>query len=135
MNCYIHSERESTGTCAVCGRPHCEECLLQVGDTLVCKSCAAKLILRQADEKDSGPEPPPKCYSIFVGLALVLGLTGAHYFYSGKTGHGVTMLIFSSIIAGIGAATGGYALLILMYIIAFFQACLTKNDGYGRPLV
>lgn len=136
--CHIHTDRDAAGTCAVCGRFFCEECLVPVSGTHICKDCVGSLIVDEPEEKTkkpAKPEPPLKCYSIYVGLALILGVTGAHSFYCGKTGTGVTMLVISAVLS---IFTSSISLppigLFIIEFIAFLQA-FQKEDGYGRPMV
>lgn len=131
MKCTNHPEREAAGVCVSCGKPFCRDCLIEMDGRYFCA-----LHLREISDQDF-PEPPAKCYSIFVGLALLFGLTGAHYFYSGSTGSAVMMLGLSLLVSFFGSISGGigFGLLIVLEIVALFQAIFTKKDGYGRPLV
>ena len=42
MNCYIHPDREATGTCVGCGKFICAECTTAVTDKNYCPQCVAK---------------------------------------------------------------------------------------------
>ena len=130
LKCKKHPDRESAGLCAGCGEPFCSDCLYEIGGKYYCCDCAPK------PEEEEEVLPPRKCRSIFVGLALLLGPTGAHFFYSGSTGGGVAMLVFSALALIVGRAIGfGRAALILMWIVSVFQSGLITTDGYGRPMV
>ena len=41
--CVDHPEREASGMCVLCGKPFCEECLLQLDGKMHCKQCAQEL--------------------------------------------------------------------------------------------
>jgi hypothetical protein len=42
MKCYLHPEKNTAGMCVGCGKPICEECLVEVERKNYCKSCAAE---------------------------------------------------------------------------------------------
>lgn len=42
MKCKKHKDVDSTKICAACGLPKCEECLVDVLDDHVCRSCLKK---------------------------------------------------------------------------------------------
>lgn len=44
MECYYHPERESTDTCAICGKSICKECGLEIAGKIYCKECLEKII-------------------------------------------------------------------------------------------
>lgn len=44
MECYYHPERESTATCAICGKSVCEECGLEIAGKVYCKECLEKIV-------------------------------------------------------------------------------------------
>lgn len=130
--CHLHPDRDADGTCSVCGRYFCDECLVPVRGTHVCKDCVPALI----PEEGAPVQPPPKCYSVFVGLALILGFLGAHYFYVGKTSSAVFMLILSAVSVFFTSVLDLPPLgVFIMGFIALIQAAVGKNDGYGRPMV
>jgi len=41
MRCFVHSEREGVGICAVCGKAVCLECVLRETPRLICTSCGS----------------------------------------------------------------------------------------------
>jgi len=135
--CRIHTDRDADGTCAVCGQFFCEECLVPVRGTHICKGCVGDLIVSddEAAKKPAPPSPPLKCYSIYVGLALILGCLGAHNFYRGKTSAGA--FLFALSVASV-VLTSAISLppigLIVTGIVAFFEAFST-TDGYGRDML
>lgn len=42
MNCYSHPEKEAVGECALCGKPICPECTVEIDGKLYCKYCVAE---------------------------------------------------------------------------------------------
>ena len=44
MECYYHPERESTDTCAICGKSICKECGLEIAGKIYCKECLEKIV-------------------------------------------------------------------------------------------
>ena len=54
MKCSIHSDREAAGCCAYCGKPFCEDCLVEFKGRMFCKSDLEKAMERwtqQATQK------------------------------------------------------------------------------------
>ena len=43
MACHYHPERESTDICAICGKPICKECGLEIAGKIYCKDCLQKI--------------------------------------------------------------------------------------------
>lgn len=50
MNCAYHPDREVRALCSSCGRPVCEECLVELGGQPYCKVCLAARVQRPARE-------------------------------------------------------------------------------------
>lgn len=50
MNCAYHYDREVRGICSSCGRPICEECLVDLNGQPYCKSCLVTRVQRPARE-------------------------------------------------------------------------------------
>ncbi|WP_405303588.1 hypothetical protein [Methanobrevibacter sp.] len=44
MACHYHPERESTDNCAICGKPICKECGLEIAGKIYCKDCLQKIV-------------------------------------------------------------------------------------------
>lgn len=44
MACHYHPERESTDICAICGKPICKECGLEIAGKIYCKDCLQKIV-------------------------------------------------------------------------------------------
>lgn len=56
MECYYHPERESTDTCAICGKNICKECGLEIAGKIYCKECLEKIVGLGIDNK--APKEP-----------------------------------------------------------------------------
>ena len=56
MECYYHPERESTDTCAICGKSICKECGLEIAGKVFCKECLEKIVGLGIENK--APEQP-----------------------------------------------------------------------------
>ncbi|MFZ5827572.1 MAG: B-box zinc finger protein [Bacillota bacterium] len=50
MNCAYHHDREVRGICSSCGRPVCEECLVDLNGAPYCKTCLIVRVQRPARE-------------------------------------------------------------------------------------
>lgn len=50
MNCAYHFDREVRGICSSCGRPICEDCLVDLNGQPYCKGCLAARIQRPVRE-------------------------------------------------------------------------------------
>ena len=139
MNCTNHPDKEALGVCGECRKPFCADCLYEADGKYYCDDHGpyGRSRLPKHEESVHTTKAPLKCRSIYVGLALIIGLTGAHFFYTGKTASGVTMLFLSYFCTILGLFTGGIGFLglIILQIVAFFQSCIIKYDGYGRPMV
>ena len=61
MECYYHPNRESTDTCAICGKSICKECGLEIAGKIYCKDCLEKIIGLSLDKKpqEEAPKPEP----------------------------------------------------------------------------
>lgn len=60
MECHYHPERESTDVCAICGKPICKECGLEIAGKIYCKDCLQKIIGLESQnepEKVSAQDP------------------------------------------------------------------------------
>ena len=55
MECYYHPDRESTDTCAICGKSICKECGLEIAGKIYCKECLEKIVGLGIENKS--PEP------------------------------------------------------------------------------
>ena len=66
MECYYHPERESTDTCAICGKSICKECGLETAGKTYCKECLEKIVglgienKAPAEPQQAVPEQPAR---------------------------------------------------------------------------
>ena len=58
MECYYHPERESTDTCAICGKSICKECGLEIAGKIYCKDCLEKIVGLGIENKAAEPAQP-----------------------------------------------------------------------------
>ena len=146
MQCTNHSQVQATGMCTYCGKPFCQECLVEVKGKMYCKDDIGNVV-DEAKESMATSTPtinitntntnentnvnqigygigiPPKSKLIALILCFLFGLIGAHRFYVGKTGTGV-LYLFTFGLLGIGAFFD-----FVMIILGNFK------DSFGRPLV
>jgi hypothetical protein len=59
MACHYHPERESTDICAICGKPICKECGLEIAGKIYCKDCLQKIVGVGLESNDETVEEPP----------------------------------------------------------------------------
>lgn len=116
MNCYVHPDREAVGTCVGCGKPICEECLVEVAGKNYCKSCAAELAADRAGVAGQ------RNWLVALLLSLFVGELGVDRFYLGYTGTGILKLI----------TFGGLGIWWLIDLILIATGSL--KDAQGRPL-
>ena len=57
MECYYHPSRESTDTCAICGKSICKECGLEIAGKVYCKDCLEKIVGLSLDNKPQQEAP------------------------------------------------------------------------------
>ena len=59
MACHYHPERESTDVCAICGKPICKECGLEIAGKIYCKDCLQKIVgIGLENNTEPGEQPP-----------------------------------------------------------------------------
>lgn len=147
MKCTNHPEVEAQGMCAYCGKPFCNECLVEVKGRMYCKEDLGN-VLDEA-KQSSGGQPtinitnsnentnananintgfgvgPRKSKMVALILCILgfFGLGGLHRMYVGKVGSGVLyfctygLCAIGTIIDLISIISGGF------------------RDSYGYPLV
>jgi hypothetical protein len=144
MQCTLHPQEQAKGMCTYCGKPFCEDCLVEMKGKMYCKAdldkaydektaaapAAAPVINIQNTSSNVntvgggfGVGAPPKSKITAILLCLFLGGLGAHRFYVGKTGTGI-LYLFTYGLLGIGALID-----LVMLIIGSF------TDAWGRPLI
>lgn len=60
MECYYHPDRDSTDTCAICGKSVCKECGLEIAGKVYCKDCLEKIVGLSLDDKAQKPSETSK---------------------------------------------------------------------------
>jgi hypothetical protein len=136
MNCYIHPEREATGTCVACGKFICPQCTTAVLNRNYCPNCAARGVVYQTSPSTNALAivslifgiiglPLAICYGfgiIFSITAVITGLIGRHQIkQSGgrQTGEGLALtgLILGLIVTALIVIGVACYLLFLLYVI------------------
>lgn len=130
MNCTIHNDREAAGICVNCGKPYCDECLVEVNGKMYCKKCIAEIAQGQPE---STYMPPPKNKSTATLLCIFLGMLGMHRFYMGYVGEGLAYMLGTILLSW----TVICPIFIFACVVADLIAILKDRlyDKYDRPLV
>ena len=147
MNCTNHPEVEAQGMCAYCGKPFCNDCLVEVKGRMYCKGDLGN-VLDEAKQSSNGQPTinitnsndsintntnvnggfyggPRKSKMVALILCIIgfFGIGGLHRMYVGKVGSGVRLFLtygiccIGTIIDLISILSGGF------------------RDSYGQPLV
>ncbi len=148
MNCTNHQDKEAVGMCTYCGKPFCQECLVEVKGKMYCKADLGNVL---DEAKQSGQSAQPTIHitnsndsvntntnanAVFAGVprksrmvTLILcilgffGLAGLHRMYVGKVGSGVLHLCT-------------YGLFIFGTVIDLISILSGGfRDSYGYPLI
>ena len=87
--CTNHNERESAGTCVICEKKYCKECLVNVGGKDYCSNCIGERVCKESP-MPVRPEKKSKFWAFLLSLVPGLG-----YLYLGLMNRGLqTMIIF-----------------------------------------
>ena len=148
MKCTNHPEREADGVCAYCGKPFCNDCLVEVKGRMYCKNDLGN-VLDEAKQQASNAVPtinitnsndsintntntnvngvglPPRKSKMVALILCILGFfgfAGLHRMYVGKVGSGVLHFL-----------TYGICLIgTIIDLISILSGGF--RDSYGQPL-
>ncbi len=114
--CYYHPDRDAIGICAICGRPLCEECGVEIEGEFYHKKCL--------EQKLKGGEKKLPGIAAFLSILF----PGLGTVYAGKTLKGIAyMLIFAGTIYSIAA--GGPATFLGLFLAGFYLFAIV--DAYN----
>ena len=149
MKCTKHPEIDAQGMCAYCGKPFCNECLVEVKGRMYCKDDLGNVLDEAKQSSNAQPTinitnsndsvntnsnsnvnggfygGPRKSKTVALILCIIgfLGLGGLHRMYVGKVGSGVLHFLTYGI-CGIGT---------IIDLISILSGGF--RDSYGQPLV
>jgi hypothetical protein len=58
MNCQNHPNKRSVATCAICGKPICDECRLEIAGKDYCQKCVTEIVATEASKRNKSQETP-----------------------------------------------------------------------------
>lgn len=149
MKCTNHPEVEAQGMCAYCGKPFCNDCLVEVKGRMYCKgdlgnvldeakqvSAAAVPTINITNSNEStntntntnnnvgvaGAPRKSKTVALILCILGFFGVAGIHRMYVGKAGSGVLHLLTYGL-CGIGT---------IVDLIAILSGGF--KDSFGQPL-
>lgn len=138
MRCTEHFDREALGSCVVCGRGVCLDCLNKVQGRIHCAACQARsgvslsLSLQhrfqelQIPQGRSATVVTDKNRYLAALLAFSLGWLGIHKYYMGQIGWGIAYTLFSwTFIPALAGTIEG-----ILYLIRSDEDFVRR---YGRP--
>jgi len=114
MKCQIHPENEAVGTCTSCGRPVCQECVVEVKGKNVCRECLAS---GKGIPSKQGKDPNTAFLLELIGGFL--GFLGLGNLYVGRTNDGILRLIGWFIYLGMS-----YVLIVALSAVVIGIICI-----------
>ena len=148
MKCTNHPEVEAQGMCAYCGKPFCNDCLVEIKGRMYCKSDLGNVLdeakqasaavptinITNSNESTNtntnnigvgvmGAPRKSKMTALLLCLLGFVGISGVHRMYVGKAGSGVLYLLTGGL-CGIGT---------IVDLIAILSGGF--KDSFGQPLV
>jgi ribosomal protein L40E len=89
VNCYVHTDRMATGSCAICGKGICRECSNRApGDIYLCAKCWQEIppvinLLRVRERKVTAPPTGAGLSrALYYATALIIVAIGSLYVYA-----------------------------------------------------
>lgn len=142
MQCTNHAQMEAAGYCVYCGKPFCNDCLVEVDGRMYCRTHITNAMQDARQQAAASPTPavniinnnnlnqnagivayPYKNRLLAFILCLFFGAFGVHRFYVGKIGTGLIWLFT------FGVFGFGYVIDLLIILLGGFR------DKTGMPLV
>jgi len=152
MNCYIHPDREATGTCARCGRPICGECTNTVAGNTYCPQDIPQGTPNQSVPSTNGfaiaslilgilSVPLVVCYGCGIVFAIAAIVTGfiarSQIKQSGgrQTGDGMALagLILGIIVTALVILAGVCYGLVLIF--GLLMSATSNSSGWIGPWI
>jgi hypothetical protein len=152
MNCYIHPDREATGTCSSCGRSICGECTNTVAGNIYCPQDLPQGIASQSAASTNGlaiaslilgilSVPLAVCYGcgiVFAIAAMITGFiarnqikqSGGRQSGSGMALAGLILgIVVTALVILIGVCYG------LIMIFGLLMSATSNNSGLIGPWI
>jgi hypothetical protein len=147
MNCYIHPDREATGTCVGCGKFICAECTTAAMDKNYCPQCVARGIPYQSTSSTNALAiislifgivaiPTSFCYGcgiIFAIVAIITGFIARSQIKQSAGRQGGDGMALAGLI--IGAIVAALAVIGILCYVGFLVITLIASAGSNSSFV